>query len=233
MRIFATNLEWRPDRREGVIARFREVGLTVEPFTATDVLKFEPEFRDTLAQPAGCANWMTHAAILEQVADGSDGHAVVLEDDAVPDPSPDWPLLLDRAGVAMDGAGIAYLQIGYISSYYRLTTRPGILERVRVGMYREDITTLELDRKRSIVLRSSLGGGHAYIVNRDFARRAARLNSPCWTNTDGVYERIASVSGPGFHVPLMARLRHSLVEQETRGTSDRVDSDVDRFDSTL
>ena len=225
MRAYVINLDRRPDRLQRVSDRFASVGVTLTKHTAFDREVLDPATGEDLVVGGLLANWKSHAQLLRVVADSPESHALILEDDAVPSTNVDWPLLLLRTGPAMESAGVDFLQLGFVSWQYGWT-RPGLLERFRLLLYRGSVTALALDTTRSIVRGSVLSGAHAYVVSRSFARRSEGLNNPCWTGSDGLWMRMASMSGWDNRFPGMARLRSSIVEQESR-TNRASDLDTD------
>lgn len=223
---FVINLRRRPDRLARFKQRFARVGLTIAPFVAVDADDL-PDPSETDLVPKGIlACWRSHATLLAEIAEGANQLALVLEDDAVPDTSVDWPLLLQRLPDAMESADLGFLQLGFVSWQFGLT-RPGTLERIRRLLYASETATIDLDRARRVILGSALSGTHAYVVSREFAKRIEGVNDPCWTGADGLFMRLSSMSGADGRFPRMARLMRSLVEQESRTRRSRLlDSDV-------
>jgi len=205
---------------------FAKVQVPIIAFSGVDAqaLNFVPE--QSLVTRGILANWKSHEKLLQQIAEGSDEVVLILEDDAVPNGDVNWRLLLDRAPKVMDTQGIGYLQLGFVSWQFRFT-RPGITELTRSRLYSSKTSSIELDKSRKIVFGSALSGAHAYIVTREFARKIANVNNPCWTSSDGLYMRMSSMSGTDNIFPIMSRLKKSIVEQESRTKRLSVlDSDV-------
>lgn len=226
MKPYVINLERRTDRLQGVTSRFLSAGVSLRRFDAVDAVSLSNVDVEGLVPAGILACWLSHEALLEEVANGSEEVVVVLEDDAVPSPDVDWRLLLDRLPDAMANHELGFLQLGFVSWQFGLT-RPGLLEKARSFLYPRSRAVLDLDYPRPAWLGSVLSGTHAYAVTSEFARKIRNVNSPCWTGADGLFMRLSSMSGADGRFPIMARLKASIVEQETRqGKAARLDSDV-------
>ena len=226
VRVYVINLKRRPDRLERVTERFAAVGVGLTIHQAFDREELAAASPDDLIVGGLLANWKSHQELLDRIADSRESHALIVEDDAVPSGNVDWPRLIHALPQAMAANDFGFLQVGFVSWQYGWT-RPGILERARLALYRSSLTSLQLDTKRPVVVGSVLSGAHAYVVSCDFARRMSRANDPCWTGSDGLWMRMASMSGWAGRFPVMARLRRSIVEQESRsGREASLDTDV-------
>lgn len=226
MQVHVINLKRRPDRINRVTERFENIGVSIAPHLAFDVNSCPPESNLQLVPNGLLANWRSHESLLAQIADSEDLYSLILEDDAVPETKVDWNLLLENTPSAMSGAGLDFLQLGFVSWQFGMT-RPGAMERMRLLLYPRTTSIIQLDTKRKVVRASVLSGAHAYVVSRRFARQIEAINSPCWTGSDGLYMRLASMSGADEIFPHMARLKRSIVEQESRiSRSSSLDSNV-------
>jgi len=226
MKSYVINLARRPDRLSAVTKRFDEVSVDLTPFVAVDARDFPPPGEMDLVPSGIFACWQSHNMLLSEIADGPDETVLIFEDDAVPNFTVDWPLLVERLPSSMEAHRLGFLQLGFVSWQYRFT-RPGALERLRSLLYSRSRRTIELDKSRVVIYGSALSGTHSYAVTREFARRIPAINTPCWTGADGLYMRLSSMSGADGIFPGMARLTRSLVEQESRTQrSTTLDSDV-------
>lgn len=226
MDAYVINLDRRPDRLERVSARFGLHGVDPKAFVATDARTLADPGEFDLVPNGILACWKSHERLLESIADGSEDFALVLEDDAVPDSNVRWLELLERTPEVMSRHQLGFLQLGFVSWQFGLT-RPGILEGLKNLLYRGQISIGQFDAKRKFVVGSALSGTHAYVVSRTFARKVRGINDPCWTGADGLFMRMSSMSGTDGMFPGMARLKSSIVEQESRTEkSSKLESDV-------
>lgn len=227
------NLHRRPDRLERVKARFAAVGIEVCQFQAIDSQSLETtstegrSHQSTLSPMDAC--WLSHSMLADQISEGNDEYVLVLEDDALPLTGLNWPTLLERIPEAMSSANLGYLQLGFISYFYRWS-RTGVRDALNCALHRDKQRVLRLDERRIAVVGSSRAGAHAYVVSRDFVRQTRRTRWSYMGSPDGYFDQMARAHGQdtGDEFLSMARLRSSIVEQESRTRRSAVlDSDIE------
>lgn len=232
--VYVINLRRRPDRLERVTKRFVELGVTISRFEAVDSSEIDSTgvvlapFRSTPNAKYAC--WLSHSGLRDQISRGQADYALILEDDARPATGVNWPKLLEKLPTAMRQGGLGYLQLGFISHFYRWT-RTGLLDEFRARLHQDSQLTLALDVHRTAILGSVRAGNHAYVVSREFVLKVGELRPTFNGSTDGFYDGLSQRSGdPGnLLVPAMARLRHSIVEQESRmKRMTPLDSDIEQ-----
>lgn len=226
---YVINLGRRPDRLKLVSYRFAALNVPIQGFNAVDSQELSsvdsgPRVDKSLGIKA-C--WLSHSKLADQIADGDHEYALVLEDDAKPDSNVNWPLLLERLPNEMSTSNLGYLQLGFISNFYRWT-RTGVRDNISTIFRRNQQKQLRLDVPRIAIFGSSRAGAHAYVVSRDFSRQFHEVRQRFEGGADQFLDQLAQKRKKIDSPPFMGRLRYSIVEQESRINRRAVlDSDIE------
>lgn len=168
--------------------------------------------------------WTSHTRAMAQICQGETEFGLILEDDAVFNPSINWPATLQAIESFMSSVNLDYLQIGHISAAYPSRPITGLVSRVagrRSGRPQQVVPGIA----NSVELGISRAGAHAYVISRRLSELAPRYNSPTWVGPDGFFDRLASATFAEGSL-LMGTLTRSLVEQESREyVGSQIDSD--------
>lgn len=223
--IYVINLNRRPDRLARITASLEARGLLFERVAAVDGQKTKFRFKNSSFQVPGlAANWMSHQRVYKNFLKSTHEFALVLEDDAYLSDakSLNQNLLLNWTQLTKSHK-LSLLQIGFVSSYYRLTTTRGLLDLLLALRSKRIIRDAQF--RRTLVIGEFRAGAHAYIVSRELAEALVGANVPPTLSSDRFLDVLARNSeGSRFR---FARLFNSEIEQESRmSTSTRLDSDV-------
>jgi hypothetical protein len=239
MQIFVINLRRRTDRRLAAKKRLDELRLKFSIIDAIDARTLVRQGMEHFVSAGDEACVRSHALAMSTFLEGEDCYALLLEDDVVLDPAIDWNALLENLGPWMTQYDFAYLQLGFVSHFYKpgggLKGRFISLARNILNSRRERTPLLSLNLKiigkgseiRKVVPNESRAGAHCYVVNRNFAANVPAFNDPVWAATDAFYMYLASGDEVGSFK--MGRLEVSIAEQETRfAANDSLDTDIPR-----
>lgn len=225
MRTFVINLERRPDRKAQMENQLAAVGVDADWILAIDGHNTTSLPAGTLVSAGSFGCFMSHVRALDEFLEGNDDYALILEDDARFLNAVDWRSLLDSLPTAMQEQGLDFLQLGFISQFYRSNWRA----LLRTLILRDGLATRRLTPLADLryLPNHARAGTHAYVASRKFAIHARLLNQPVWLPADSFYVALASAASVNGHLN-MGCLHESLVEQESRrnGLSDHLDSDI-------
>ncbi|WP_395451141.1 glycosyltransferase family 25 protein [Aminobacter sp. UC22_36] len=215
MRCFVINLDRETKRLAWMTAAFRRMGLGFERFSAIDKTVLSDDIINRLVvrdhhhwSPGEVACFMSHIAVWQRIAEGSDAHAVVLEDDVYF--SQDAALFLSDDAWIPAGVDLIKLE----------TT----LNPVLVGRQGRKIMG-----HRLLPLYSFHNGAAAYVISKrlaaqlvglaskidrpvdDFVFDMTRHQTPCWQLSPAI--GIQEMFFPGHEITLPSNL-----EPERRAT---------------
>jgi len=166
MRTFLVNLERRPDRLAAMAAQLERLGIAFERFDAVDAKSVDPaELSVPFAasgplgtlSPGDKACTYSHIHLWRRIAQGSDSHAVILEDDI---------LLADSAARFLLTSGWIPKQAGLIKlERYGDKNQLIVIGRPRLAV---------LDRTLAPLLSRHTGSG-GYIISREKAAMLAGM----------------------------------------------------------
>lgn len=219
MEIRIINLDRRPDRWRSISQRMAKLGLEATRVAATDGRS--NDFRVTHGSPeletsdghVACS--ISHFAVWSQIA-LSDGPVLVLEDDAVLDPSIDWPTTLSKLGRLMSEYAVGLLQIGYLEggfcSEFRVRLQANY--RVRYGVTSFGAMVRPANGPK-FVNRDFRSGMHAYILSPKSATRLMALRLSPFITVDSLLPLVARSPLLWTQVPI-ARLAKSYAGQVSK-----------------
>mgnify|MGYP000111209627 CR=1 FL=1 len=224
MRAYVINLARRPDRLSRIKVRLDQCCIKWTVISAIDAEDLGQLPPGTLVTPAEAACWLSHQRMFEHFLSTEEDFGLALEDDAVPDPSLPWPLVLTELQDFMSQTPLDYLQIGTVGVAYR----SALWRRLAgpLASHSAHCTARVANRKLGVILGASSAGTHAYIFSRAFAQNVIHLNNPVWVGADGFYDRLATAMRLS-RVLKMGRLIENLAVQESRASrASQIDSDV-------
>jgi hypothetical protein len=222
---YVINLDRRPDRMHRIGTGLIAAKVPFERLPAIDCESSQFVVENLTFPGKGlAANWISHQEVYKKILKSSSDFALVLEDDADISNSKSFsPNQLQKWVSMMKQNQIDLLQVGYISSIYRLTTLRGLLELALAARARRLV--LSGDRLSTHVLGEFRAGAHAYLINRRVAAALVGLNMPPALSSDGFLDVIARNCGQSSFQ--FGRLFYSAIEQESRVSgSQEIDSDV-------
>lgn len=225
MKAYVINLEARTDRWRDALeqAHFFPDGLTRVP--AIEALSIPKS--EMIYVPSGViATWKSHLfAYKTFLQESDDSHCLILEDDFIVE---DGKAFIQSLEISFD---FDFLQLGFLTPHpsdyvYRvvwdlqsvvlrflssISSFPFVKNR---GIMNSRSLLENAERPRNTVLHDIHAGGHAYIISRDFATGALKINNPVFLSTDGVFMSLAK--SRAFK---MGRIRTSLVGQSNSPSS--------------
>lgn len=223
VKLWVINLDRRPDRLSRMAAQLSDLNLSFEKITAVDALNQEGEsVVNGLLTASYSANWRSHQMALKAIGHQIEGFGLVLEDDAVLNPKINWPFMLEECARYMEQEEVDFLQLGFISPIYRLSTPRGVLDLVLALRSKRLVRSKKLGRW--LVENETRAGAHAYLVRKPFAEALVGLNLPPALATDPFYEALSK----NGHRAKFLRLFNSIAEQESRAQLKQfLDSDLE------
>lgn len=228
MKAYVINLDSRSDRWAEVIAQQSQLGLEIQRVPAVSIgsVVVSP-----FVTPVIAATWQSHQKALKAFLDTPDEYALIMEDDFVLSRS--WRKDRLKVGTSLNAD---FLQVGFLitNSFDRVQfilsgTLDCFLKMLRNLAFMSGFLGIKLGQK--LLIREQVGipltivcndiraGAHAYIVSRNFAEAALRINSPEFLSADAVY-----ISMGWMRSFKVLRFRRSLI-----GQSNSESSIIDRF----
>lgn len=228
MKAYVINLDSRSDRWADVIAQQSLLGLEIHRVAAVSVgsVVVSP-----FVTPVVAATWQSHQKALRAFLDTPDEYALIMEDDFVLSRS--WRKDRLKVGTSLKAD---FLQVGFLitNSFDRAQlilsgALDCFLKMLRNLAFMSEFLGIKLGQK--LLIREQVGipftivcndiraGAHAYIVSRNFAEAALRINSPEFLSADAVY-----ISMGWMRSFKVLRFRRSLI-----GQSNSESSIIDRF----
>lgn len=223
MKAFVINLDSRTDRWQEVLRQEFTLGFQIERVAAVSSNSIKD--LDYATAPVH-ATWLSHQKAMSMFLDTGDDYGLILEDDFVV--LNKWT----RFDISkFESTHFDLLQIGYLittpldyldfkmNSIFDLFLK--ILERITsTNSFSNSrfVNRLLLKEQRSvpfaIVCNDIRPGAHAYIVSRNFARAAQKMNIPVALSTDALYIALGWMRSFRF-----LRTRRSYFSQSDSKTS--------------
>lgn len=223
VKAYVINLDSRPDRWADVIAQQSLLGLEIHRVSAVtnDTVVASPYVTPVIA-----ATWQSHQKALQAFLKTSDEYALIMEDDFML--SKRWRKNRLNVGASLSAD---FLQVGFLitNSFDRVQLILSDALDCYLKMLRKLALTSEFLGSRlrqKLLIREQVGvpftivcndiraGAHAYVVSRNFAEAALRINSPEFLSTDAVYISVGWMRS--FKV---LRFRRSLIGQSNSESS--------------
>ena len=224
--VVVINLDRRPDRLSTIETQLSALGLPFTRLSAVDARDLPPETDVRLTSRPQTACWMSHQLCFERLTHSHFEHLFILEDDAVLDPSRDWPRLLASSQHVMTANDVGVLQLGYSSQFDPLQRLPKPVAHWLTERHHAKVPMPEPFLDLHIVQDSFRPGGHAYLIDRRAAGAIAGFNIPVARNADDFFTDL-SYSGVVHRKWHVSRLSMSLAGQASRLSKDSViDSDL-------
>jgi GR25 family glycosyltransferase involved in LPS biosynthesis len=208
-----------------MVQQMGDLGIAFQVVQAVDGRDLDQDaFRD-ITTSGLAATWYSHVRAMERLLISSSQFGLILEDDSVLDPRINWAEALGQLPAVLELKGIDFLQLGFISSFYKPRLMPRSvfsgLQQLRYPSGKMKVAGHSL----AYVLGNCRAGAHANVISKKAARLFIRYNNPAWLGPDGFYDCMAQsqrIIG-GLE---MARLTNTLAEQASRQRGAReVDSD--------
>ena len=225
MRAFVINLASREDRWASVLEQQNYLGLDiqrVEAVTREEITNVdEPYVANGVS-----ATWKSHQKAMQLFLESNENIALIMEDDFLIRKN-----FKNRIEKIVRFDNFDFLQLGILKpsptagiSLFTSNTRDLLLKILAkicsldiafLRKYSEKVLIREQDGVPYFLVCSDIrAGGQAYLVSRDFALAAQKMNQPAFLSSDGVFMSIG-----GMRSFRMFRLRKSLVKQTNSPTS--------------
>ncbi len=202
MRITVINLARRPDRMTAMAQQLERLGLAFERFDAIDAKTCDPAILNasfaeegamSALSPGDRACTVSHVEVLRRIADGTDSHGAILEDDI---------LLSDAAPPFFKGTDWIPPKAGLIK-----LERYGDPDQLTLIGSRRRV----FDREMAPLLSRHPGGG-CYIISREKAALLARMTEKIAVPIDQllfnpVYSPMFRILAPWQVIPAIAEQR--------------------------
>lgn len=225
MKAFVINLEARKDRWESVESQSSALGVTCVRVNAIEHKEL-PAGSDDYATPGVTAIWMSHRSAMLEFLESGDKFGLILEDDFLI--NKDYQKKLKK----LDGFDeFDFLQLGYLNSSLFEFSRikiSNIVDLMLKILFK--VTNFSILRHLSVankffvleqrgvpfwLVQSDVrAGAHAYVISRDFASAALKMNIPIFISTDAYFIALG-----GMRTFKMFRSRKNLVRQSPSPSS--------------
>jgi hypothetical protein len=219
MEAYIINLDERRDRWENCLAELNKCNLNPNRISALTPSLVDSE-TEQFASLDIIAIWKSHQNAMRVFLDSDSEYALILEDD--------FSLKIkdfDHLSSQFKKYELDFLQIGFLLPFitdylnYKIENLQDVIFKLLSHLKFGSITSKHsINEQRSIpvdiVLNGIRAGGHAYIINRRFAKACLLMNTPTFLSTDGLFMALGVARN--FR---MARLRRSKVSQTNSPTS--------------
>jgi GR25 family glycosyltransferase involved in LPS biosynthesis len=219
MEAYIINLDERRDRWENCLAELNKCNLNPNRISALTPSLVDSE-TEQFASLDIIAIWKSHQNAMRVFLNSDLEYALILEDD--------FSLKIkdfNHLSSQFKKYELDFLQIGFLLPFitdylnYKIENLQDVIFKLLSHLKFGSITSKHsINEQRSIpvdiVLNGIRAGGHAYIINRRFAKACLSMNTPTFLSTDGLFMALGVARN--FR---MARLRRSKVSQTNSPTS--------------
>lgn len=219
MEAYIINLDERRDRWENCLAELNKCNLNPNRISALTPSLVDSE-TEQFASLDIIAIWKSHQNAMRVFLDSDSEYALILEDD--------FSLKIkdfDHLSSQFKKYELDFLQIGFLLPFitdylnYKIENLQDVIFKLLSHLKFSSITSKhsineQISIPANIVLNGIRAGGHAYIINRRFAKACLLMNTPTFLSTDGLFMALGVARN--FR---MARLRRSKVSQTSSPTS--------------
>lgn len=219
MEAYIINLDVRTDRWKNCLVELKKCNLNPNRISAFSPTAADNE-TEQLASLDIIAIWKSHQRAMRVFLDSDSEYALILEDDFSPKIKD-----FDHLSSLLKNHELDFLQIGFLLPFitdyinFKIENLQDIIFKFLSHLGFDVITSKHsISEQRgvpvSIVLNGIRAGGHAYIINRRFAKACLSMNTPTFLSTDGLFMALGIARN--FR---MARFRRSKVSQTNSPTS--------------
>ena len=219
MEAYIINLDERRDRWENCLAELNKCNLNPNRISALTPSLVDSE-TEQFASLDIIAIWKSHQNAMRVFLDSDSEYALILEDD--------FSLKIkdfDHLSSKFKKYELDFLQIGFLLPFitdylnYKIENLQDVIFKLLSHLKFSSITSKhsineQISIPANIVLNGIRAGGHAYIINRRFAKACLSMNTPTFLSADGLFMALGVARN--FR---MARLRRSKVSQTSSPTS--------------
>jgi len=219
MEAYIINLDERRDRWENCLAELNKCNLNPNRISALTPSLVDSE-TEQFASLDIIAIWKSHQNAMRVFLDSDSEYALILEDD--------FSLKIkdfDHLSSQFKKYELDFLQIGFLLPFitdylnYKIENLQDVIFKLLSHLKFSSITSKhsineQISIPANIVLNGIRAGGHAYIINRRFAKACLSMNTPTFLSADGLFMALGVARN--FR---MARLRRSKVSQTSSPTS--------------
>ncbi len=220
MDIFLVNLDRQPERLLSAQTQLNRLGLESTRIPAVDMNSLSAEDSDLVTLGVK-ACWESHRLAFLNLVNSDQSHALILEDDFKVFDDKNFLSLLNQFPLShWDLVQIGFLTQGPMnkfSRFYKNLETESIRVLIRVSHYSKILRKkyfgrLRIERTRDLpkgfVPDDFMPGTHAYLISRDLASIALKLNSPQFLSADDFFTALAKMRA--FKC---ARLKKSIIGQ--------------------
>jgi GR25 family glycosyltransferase involved in LPS biosynthesis len=225
MRAYVINLNDRGDRWNSVLSQQDLLGLEIVRVEAVSKLQITAS-EEPFVAPGVSATWKSHQKAMQIFLDSDEEFGLIMEDGFLIKRNFNRHFARIRKYDDFDFIQLGILKPSSTSGIALLTSNARdiflkIVCKITVSKYLQHNPTLNrvlIHEQQGVpfflVCSDVRAGGQAYLVSRNFATAAQKMNQPAFLSSDGVYMSIG-----GMRSFRMFRLRKSLVKQTNSPTS--------------
>lgn len=225
MRAYVVNLNDRGDRWNSVLSQQNLLGLEIVRVEAVSKIQIT-ESEEPFVAPGVSATWKSHQKAMRLFLDSDEEFGLIMEDDFLIKGNfnrhfahirkyEDFDFI--QLGILKPSctSGIALLTSNARDKFLKFLCKITSLKHLQPSLIQNRVLIHEQQGVPFFLVCSDVrAGGQAYLVSRNFATAAQKMNQPAFLSTDGVYMSIG-----GMRSFRMFRVRKSIVDQTDSPTS--------------